>query len=147
MQPSVQDWKARISIRSLPVSQPLSSQPIPTPATQQSAQSNGFPHSSPQPSSIPHSLTPYLCYACHTTLTSRSSRGTQAIPKVPAGDESGAIGAVALPVWVGSGFLDSLPESGEVGGDKVDTVDEELWDRKKMGSAEMKAVVTDFLLE
>ncbi|EPQ52610.1 hypothetical protein GLOTRDRAFT_64309, partial [Gloeophyllum trabeum ATCC 11539] len=47
-QPGVQEWKNRISIRSLSTDPPVSSEKA--------------------------SLAPYLCYACHTTLTSKSSK-------------------------------------------------------------------------
>ncbi|KAH8822991.1 hypothetical protein DL96DRAFT_1620078 [Flagelloscypha sp. PMI_526] len=63
-QQGVQEWKARISIRTRDVN--VDELAIPAPAS---------------------SLTPFLCYACHTTLTSRSSRGatstgttTQVVP-------------------------------------------------------------------
>ncbi|KIK63041.1 hypothetical protein GYMLUDRAFT_41346 [Collybiopsis luxurians FD-317 M1] len=49
LQPGVQDWKSRISIRATTVS-PNSAAPIPL------------------------SIAPLLCYSCHTTLTSRSSK-------------------------------------------------------------------------
>lgn len=49
VQPGLQQWKSRISIRSFDVEEE-------------------------KPSSSP-SLVPHLCYACHTTLTSKSSRG------------------------------------------------------------------------
>ncbi|KAE9400191.1 hypothetical protein BT96DRAFT_1019003 [Gymnopus androsaceus JB14] len=49
LQPGVQEWKSRISIRATTES------PV-------------------DPPSLLQSLTPYLCYSCHTTLTSRSSK-------------------------------------------------------------------------
>ncbi|KAJ7756467.1 hypothetical protein DFH07DRAFT_820684 [Mycena maculata] len=83
-QPGVQEWKARISIRSFTepalASPPLHLQNITTisdPETLDTA---------PQPSLIPR-----LCYACHTTLTSRSSRGSTA---------SLQTNSTPLPVWV-----------------------------------------------
>ncbi|KAJ7494765.1 hypothetical protein B0H11DRAFT_1716995 [Mycena galericulata] len=81
-QPGVQEWKARISIRSF-TDPDLASPPphlqnvatIPDPETTETAPS----------------LTPRLCYACHTTLTSRSSRGSTA---------SLQTNSTPLPVWV-----------------------------------------------
>ncbi|KAJ6576474.1 hypothetical protein DFH09DRAFT_361875 [Mycena vulgaris] len=82
-QPGVQEWKARISIRSF--DEPaLAALP---PHLQNVAV--------PAPDARPHeSLTPRLCYACHTTLTSRSSRGSTSA--------SVHASATPLPVWVES---------------------------------------------
>ncbi|TDL25645.1 hypothetical protein BD410DRAFT_743382 [Rickenella mellea] len=79
-QRGIQDWKSRISIRSL---EPPSPHP---------------PHvASDDPPPI--SLTPHLCYACHTTLISRSSRSTV---------QNGAEASLApLPVWTRSALVES----------------------------------------
>ncbi|KAF8206394.1 hypothetical protein K438DRAFT_1917779 [Mycena galopus ATCC 62051] len=82
-QPGVQDWKARISIRSF--ADPTLASP---PPHVQNIESEKPDNASPL------SLTPHLCYACHTTLTSRSSRGSTA--------SSSHINFTPLPVWVAS---------------------------------------------
>jgi len=135
-QRGVQDWKARISIRSF--TSPESDALVPLPSHIQSA--------IPSPSRPDHSspsLTPHLCYACHTTLTSRSSRGTKnSLPT--------HTNAVApLPVWVNSRLLDSTANPGNeirdgLGGEDVAG---EVWQGKKMDVSEMRDVVQDFLLE
>ncbi|KAF7327723.1 Cytoplasmic tRNA 2-thiolation protein 2 [Mycena kentingensis (nom. inval.)] len=71
-----------------------------------------------QVTQIPPGLTPHLCYACHTTLTSRSSRGSTAAADVH---------TTPLPVW-------------------VDAKLEERSQRRRVGQAEMKAAIADFLL-
>jgi cytoplasmic tRNA 2-thiolation protein 2 len=90
VQSGIQDWKARISVRSL-----KNPSHLPPPSTE------------PSPAA---SLTPFLCYACHTTLTSRSSRGTTATGSV--GTEPSS---VPLPKWVLSNVRTSLgiTEDGE----------------------------------
>ena len=89
-QSGIQDWKSRISVRSL--RDPLHLRPLPT-----------------EPS-LAASLTPFLCYACHTTLTSRSSRGTTATGSISTEHSS-----VPLPRWVFSNLQTSLEmtEDGE----------------------------------
>ncbi|KAK7033153.1 cytoplasmic tRNA 2-thiolation protein 2 [Favolaschia claudopus] len=79
-QPGVQDWKARISIRSF--ADPGLASPPPHATNVVSNKTDDL--SGP-------SLTPYLCYPCHTTLTSRSSRGSTA---------SALVNSTPLPVWV-----------------------------------------------
>jgi len=69
VQRGVQDWKARISIRSFDVLGNDESVLLPP-----HIKSN-TPTPLPTEPDASSSLTPHLCYACHTTLTSRSSRG------------------------------------------------------------------------
>ncbi|KAJ7773305.1 hypothetical protein B0H16DRAFT_1511829 [Mycena metata] len=111
-QPGVQDWKARISIRSFAdptlASPPPHMQNIPAPSLPDRTALD-----------LLMSLTPHLCYACHTTLTSRSSRGSTA--------SSAQLDSTPLPVWVGA----RLPEE---------------WRSRKIGEAEMKESIQDFLL-
>ncbi|KAJ7931545.1 hypothetical protein B0H13DRAFT_1958724 [Mycena leptocephala] len=83
-QPGVQEWKARISIRSF--ADPTLGSPPPhvqNIANIPERERPGAP-----------SLTPHLCYACHTTLTSRSSRGSTS--------SSSHINSTPFPVWVAS---------------------------------------------
>ncbi|TFK49647.1 hypothetical protein OE88DRAFT_1713409 [Heliocybe sulcata] len=68
----VQDWKTRISIRSLSPSLASPQQP---------------------------SLAPYLCYMCHTTLTSKSSKKPSSGSSSAGGEEGNE---VPLPLWVGA---------------------------------------------
>ncbi len=67
----VLDWKARISIRSLPGNEP------PDDAEAQVAKH------------VDEELAPLLCYACYSMFVSRSSKSI-----VPQGD-----GVVPLPIW------------------------------------------------
>ncbi|KAG5652117.1 hypothetical protein H0H81_006254 [Sphagnurus paluster] len=142
-QDGVQDWKARISIRSFADAGSFATYRPPH-----------FPERdlsitpSPAPTPAP-SLTPFLCYACHTTLTSRSSRGTtvRAAPG-PTGHP------VPLPVWVGGNLAASPPDSGGDGGGADGRREEgeegdvgETWVRRRMDPASMRVVVADFLLD
>ncbi|PSR75559.1 hypothetical protein PHLCEN_2v9039 [Hermanssonia centrifuga] len=70
----VQEWKARISIRS-----------------------HETPSDAPVPLTSPDltSLAPFICYVCHTTLTSKGTRA--APPLFP--PEVGTPGMVSLPSW------------------------------------------------
>ncbi|KAJ7158729.1 hypothetical protein C8R46DRAFT_1354647 [Mycena filopes] len=115
--PGIQDWKARISIRSFAdptlASPPPHMQHIPTSSVSDRTELDAST-----------SLTPRLCYACHTTLTSRSSRGSTASSARPS--------STPLPVWVGAQFpLDR----------------DEEWRIRKVGEQEMKESIQDFLLE
>ncbi|KAJ6531827.1 hypothetical protein B0H19DRAFT_965895 [Mycena capillaripes] len=83
-QPGIQEWKARISIRSF--ADPVLASP---PPHMKDIASIPGPEKSDAAS-----LTPHLCYSCHTTLTSRSSRGSTASSSHP--------NSIPLPVWVGS---------------------------------------------
>lgn len=136
-QRGVQDWKARISIRSF-ASLDSDVLTIPLPPHIQSA--------IPPPSSqliSSSSLTPRLCYACHTTLTSRSSRGNVLLQsKESMQNRSHSPLAIPLPVWVSSRL-----EQHQVLGDGDTDVGREVWRSEKMGEGEMRETVKDFLLE
>ncbi|KAI0833342.1 hypothetical protein BC628DRAFT_1307910 [Trametes gibbosa] len=122
-QRGVQEWKTRISIRSLP------SSPTDTPAPDRMTP----PETAPEPS-----LTPSLCYACHTTLTSRSAR--PALSPWP----STSTAAVALPTWVEA----RLSSAGECGGLEGAThACDKILETRRVGQEEMKGIVNEFLLE
>lgn len=111
------DWKARISIRTLP----SSTAPPDTEA---------IPPASDDPA---NTLAPHLCYACHTMLTSRSPRSIVPPP-----------GGTALPLWAGpgpqglsEGLLDVEP----------DGIEGELRATKGMDRSDMKEAISDFLLD
>ncbi|KAF7374864.1 Cytoplasmic tRNA 2-thiolation protein 2 [Mycena sanguinolenta] len=89
--PGVQDWKARISIRSY--ADPTLTSPPPHAQRIEPDKPDGSSSSS---------LTPHLCYACHTTLTSRSSRGSTA--------SSSNINSTPLPVWVAPQLSGGAPQ-------------------------------------
>lgn len=131
-QRGVQEWKARISIRS-------------STETLQDSSSFPPPHVTPQAkvasvASPLRSLTPHLCYACHTTLTSRSSRGTIPGSKL----DSATRDAVMLPVWVSSQLQ---PQEEEPVGNIVADQNGEVWATKNMKQSDIKASVADFLLD
>ncbi|KAK7050951.1 Cytoplasmic tRNA 2-thiolation protein 2 [Paramarasmius palmivorus] len=85
----------------------------------------------PSPS---RSLTPHLCYSCHTTLTSRSSRSVAASSVSP------------LPIWVQS-QLHRHPGDGIDKDSELVRHESEVWERKRVEPSEMKAAISDFLLE
>ncbi|KAF7970622.1 hypothetical protein HWV62_5039 [Athelia sp. TMB] len=123
-QKGVQEWKARIAIRSFADS-PKSSQ-IETPLS--SASSGPHANSDASHDRPPPTLTPHLCYACHTAFTSRSSRSTA---HAVAQD-----GPVPLPAWAAAGI-----------GARGDGAGGEVWEGKHMGVGEMRSAIVDFLLE
>ncbi|KAJ3777100.1 hypothetical protein FB446DRAFT_718647 [Lentinula raphanica] len=118
LQPGVQLWKSRISMRE----------------TGQPTTASRSSDSSP----VLQSLTPYLCYSCHTMLTSRNSKGVSGNPASP---------SLPLPVWASihpRGLSDDVGRSDmqpDLNGN------EELWLRRKIDPDEMKVVIGDFLLE
>ncbi|GLB40393.1 putative plays a central role in 2-thiolation of mcm(5)S(2)U at tRNA wobble positions of tRNA(Lys), tRNA(Glu) and tRNA(Gln) [Lyophyllum shimeji] len=129
----LQDWKARISIRSFKDSSASGSyRPAHFP-------DKDIAPAAPETSRSP-SLTPVLCYSCHTTLTSRSSRGTTAV-------SASKDNPMPLPMWVTSNLTSAASHAAgdEVGG--FTDPSDELWERRKMDTEQMKATVADFLLE
>ncbi|KAH9850268.1 hypothetical protein C2E23DRAFT_869999 [Lenzites betulinus] len=129
-QRGVQEWKARISIRSHPASSPDT--PAPEPLAE--------PPETAQPS-----LTPYLCYACHTTLTSRSARPVPSPwPATAAPSATGDPPAVALPVWA---EVRLSAAEGREGSEGADHVHGEIVQTRRVGQEEMKDIVNEFLLE
>lgn len=130
VQDGIQDWKARISIRSF---KDATSHPPTHPP-----QTGGviLPKEPPQFSA---SLTPLLCYACHTNLTSRSSRGNT--------NSASHHDPVPLPRWVASNLSSAISPK-RITLDERDIDEEEgVWSRTRMNDTEMRAAVADFLLE
>ena len=130
-QRGVQEWKARISIRSQP--------PPPPPPSSGATDTPSVP-APVVPRSIADtrpSLTPYLCYPCHTTLTSRSARP---VPSPWPGAAQSSV--VALPVWTEARLGVSTGT-----GEDPSAADEEVVMAKKMGYDEMKGIVNEFLLD
>ncbi|RPD59982.1 hypothetical protein L226DRAFT_612975 [Lentinus tigrinus ALCF2SS1-7] len=125
-QRGVQEWKARISIRS---------QPPPPPADPTDGSAPPVPVVPESKSDTRPSLTPYLCYPCHTTLTSRSAR-----PVPSPWPNAAQASVVALPVWTEARL-------GAGAGGEPSPADEEIMVAKKMGQAEMKGIVNEFLLD
>ena len=127
-QRGVQEWKARISIRS---------KPPPPPAA------DAAPVLSPVPiveePLSRASITPYLCYPCHTTLTSRSAR-----PVPSPWPNLAQSPVVSLPVWTEARL--SVPAEGE-GVGVVEPTDQEVVRQRKMGQDELKGIVNEFLLD
>ena len=123
----MQDWKARISIRS------FDNLGVDAPLPPHLSQLSSPPASDPTHTSPTLSLTPHLCYACHTTLTSRSSRGTALLRSKHSSESM----ATPLPTWV----IAQLEKSG------VLLEDGEISRTKKVGDDEMKDQIKGFLLE
>ncbi|KAI0775303.1 hypothetical protein BD413DRAFT_471374 [Trametes elegans] len=117
-QRGVQEWKARISIRS---------RPPPADATDKPEEPAEL---------LRPSLTPYLCYACHTTLTSKSARP---VPSPwPAASQSPV---VSLPVWTEARLASTK------GGDGTEHMHGEVMQTRRVGEEEMKGIVNEFLLD
>ncbi|KAI0078820.1 hypothetical protein K474DRAFT_1593380 [Panus rudis PR-1116 ss-1] len=117
VQHGVQEWKARISIRS---------------------RQTDDEQTQPSSTSVPPSLTHYLCYACHTTLTSRTPR-----PMVTPFPSNGPPTSVPMPVWTLTNVRDlHLSDSLE-----DETGEEAVGNVRKMSESEMKDAVKDFLLD
>ncbi|TBU40163.1 hypothetical protein BD309DRAFT_1003270 [Dichomitus squalens] len=127
-QRGVQNWKARIAIRS---------QPPPPPTADARAALSPAPVVEEPP--FQASLTPYLCYTCHTTLTSRSAR-----PVPTPWPDLARPSVVSFPVWTAARL--SVPAEGE-GAEIVQPTDEGVVRQRKMGQDEMKGIVNEFLLE
>ncbi|KAI0671628.1 hypothetical protein C8Q78DRAFT_1030025 [Trametes maxima] len=128
VQRGVQEWKARISIRSRP----------PTSAPNDGEESTAQPPPDPESAELRPSLTPYLCYACHTTLTSKSSR--PAPSPWPSATKSPV---VTLPVWA---ELRLSPLAHDTDGEESHAHVEVLQTRR-VGEEEMKGIVSEFLLD
>jgi len=135
-QHGVQDWKARISIRSYhEASSTVFGDTRPPHLTEDEISNlTKFPISSSPATSSPASLTSRLCYACHTLLTSRSSRGTSSIP---AGNTSND---VPLPLWVHP-TIGSTAFGGPIQGE----ADEEMRS-VKLSRKDMESQITNYLL-
>jgi len=114
-QHGVQDWKARISIRSYhDASCSVSGNTRPPHLTEEEISSlTKSPIDSNPFGKVSVSLTPRLCYACYTLLTSRSSRGTFSPGKTS--------NNIPLPLWIHptiglanpGGIFDSQDEADE----------------------------------
>ncbi|KAI0264516.1 hypothetical protein BC834DRAFT_883479 [Gloeopeniophorella convolvens] len=116
-QRSVQQWKARISVRSFNEEDP-------------SATTTAAP-----------SLTPWLCYSCHTTLTSKSSRSnTSSNP-----GSSAAASAVMFPTWAAMHF--AIGSSNPQATDPHISTADEVWGTRKLDSNGMKSLVEEFLVD
>lgn len=124
----MQEWKARISIRSR----------APPPPSDGSLDAPVQSPTDVEADALLPSLTPYLCYACHTTLTSRSAR------PVPSPWATTAVQSsiVPLPVWA-EARLPATTSSGE----EVVHAHEEIMQTRRVGQDEMKGIVQEFLLE
>ncbi|EIW57454.1 uncharacterized protein TRAVEDRAFT_72547 [Trametes versicolor FP-101664 SS1] len=125
-QRGVQEWKARISIRSRP-----------PPPSDGSPDAPAGPQADVEADALLPSLTPYLCYACHTTLTSRSAR------PVPSPWAAVAPSPVApLPVWA-----EARLSSAAGGDEEIAHAHEEVMQTRRVGQDEMKDIVQEFLLD
>lgn len=125
-QRGVQEWKARISIRSRAPSTVASATPSEAPAQPPAETEVDAP-----------SLTPYLCYACHTTLTSRSARPVPS-PWGPTAQSP----VVSLPVWTEARLSSAKGDSEETAHSHG-----EIMQTRRVGEDEMKGMVAEFLLD
>ncbi|KAG7089549.1 hypothetical protein E1B28_011222 [Marasmius oreades] len=118
LQRGIQEWKARISIRTIADDQ--------EPSRNTSAET---------------SLAPYLCYACHTTLTSRSSRSA------PTSTSTFPL-PLWVHSHLRPGCDAQIDGNGrdEVGMNSLAN-DSEAWERRKVDREGMKSAISDFLLE
>ncbi|EIN04897.1 hypothetical protein PUNSTDRAFT_107745 [Punctularia strigosozonata HHB-11173 SS5] len=128
--PTVQDWKARISIRDLSNGKRSSRSSVhPAPG-----------HSTPGNASI--SLADHVCYACHTACTSKSSKS---------GLSTAGAAAIHLPLWTRChvdamlrGCTTAPVKAAEALGDREEH--REVWENKLMEREDMHALVQAFLL-
>ncbi|KAI0649242.1 hypothetical protein C8Q79DRAFT_1085802 [Trametes meyenii] len=128
-QRGVQEWKARISIRSR----------HPASTSNNDDQDAAQLSTGPELAAVRPSLTPYLCYACHTTLTSKSSRPAPSPwPTVTPSP------AVALPVWAESRLS---PSTRTTDGKESHAHGEVFKQTRRVGEEEMKGIVSEFLLD
>ncbi|KAI8980098.1 hypothetical protein BD414DRAFT_444483 [Trametes punicea] len=127
-QRGVQEWKARISIRTLPA---------PVPPREDQYEISTEPSTIVDAETLQPSLTPYLCYACHTTLTSRSAR-----PVPSPWPSAGQSPVVTLPVWT-EARLSSAKDDGEDGGH----FHERIMQTRRVGQEKMKVIIDEFLLD
>ncbi|KAJ4477222.1 hypothetical protein J3R30DRAFT_3291559 [Lentinula aciculospora] len=122
LQPDVQEWKARISIRATIGTSLL------TP-----------PSNTLDSSSLLKSLTPHLCYSCHTTLVSRNSKGVSGNP---------ANTWLPLPVWASAHIQNPSPDADDISMQlDANEAGDEIWLTHKVGPDETMAVIKEFLLE
>lgn len=118
-QEGVQEWKARIAIRSR----------------------NELGAADPaRPSATAHTLAPYLCYVCHTTLT---SKGTRALPILyPSIANSSA--TITVPSWTSSHMRENQVLSVEGDATAEEPV---LVSHRKMGQEELRQALDGFILD
>lgn len=125
VQSGVQEWKARIAIRS---GAELGTQPV----------EHEVPSSEP-------SLSPFLCYVCHTTLTSKGTR----TPGLLYPDELQSVPtSTPLPTWTTSSQSLRISAAVNLLDDDVGEVeDEEIMQARKLEQSEMRDAVKEFLLD
>lgn len=114
----MQEWKARIAIRSRSDTAPTSS------------------------NSSSNSLAPLLCYVCHTTLT---SKGTRAAPALypPSANLSAP---VSLPAWAAARFVSGRHDDVLINGVAELSVDEPEVRGRRIGREEMRRAIGEFIL-
>ncbi|KAI0690170.1 hypothetical protein BC835DRAFT_1365863 [Cytidiella melzeri] len=122
VQMGVQEWKARIAIRS---------------------GQGGETAAAELPSKVP-SLAPYLCYVCHTTFT---SKGTRAPPNLYPGDADHSRGLTPLPVWTTSSRPLRIRSGGSVVSNDLEPDQDGFAVARKLQRSEMRNAVRDFLLD
>ena len=118
-QEGVQEWKARIAIRSRSEMTTLDT----------------FP-----PNAAADTLAPHLCYVCHTTLT---SKGTRALPSLyPSIENSSAV--VGMPTWTGSRITG---HQNFTVADATTVEEPVVVSRRKMGQEELRQALDGFILD
>lgn len=122
MQSGVQEWKARIAIRS----------------------SQGTEPTETNLSAATSSLAPYLCYVCHTTLTSKGARVPP--PFYPDGIDL-TRGLSPLPTWTTSSVSFKYATGNPAVDVDADPDDGEFTVTRKMPRSEMRDAVKEFLLD
>ena len=122
MQSGVQEWKARIAIRS-----------------NNDEQAGGTNLSTAVPS-----LAPYLCYVCHTTFT---SKGARAPPPLYSDNSELAHEFSPLPTWTTSARPFRLSNEVSPVVDEPDPDGNEFTVTRKLPRSEMRDVVNKFLLD
>lgn len=141
----MQEWKARISIRSYHDEAFVKSKhPLPPHFTAPPTLDTGTDTTGGPKPVWPPALAPRLCYACHTTFTSRSSRGSASSSEI----------AVPLPVWVQANLParseqeDDVAAEGHVSAaNTFEAGGEEVWRTQKVGQDAMMKKIGAYLLD
>ena len=124
-QVGVQEWKARIAIRS-----------------REQPTSPSAPGSSDSRAIQTNTLAPHLCYVCHTTLT---SKGVRAPPSLYA-SQPNPPASIMMPSWTTSGIIRDSLEAAVPSSIYQEDVPVTV-SRKVLGQEELRKAIDEFILD
>lgn len=122
VQSGVQEWKARIAIRSF-----------------EDEENSRTDLLSPVPS-----LAPFLCYVCHTTFT---SRGARVPPALYQDDPTPSHDLTPLPIWTTSSRPLHMHSGRPAGNSDPESEEEAFTVTRKLQRSEMRDAMKEFLLD